>query len=57
MTTTLADRLAQVAHTSTLRLTHYGRRSGMSYKTIWFMSEEGAAVYVATANRFCRDRP
>ncbi len=51
MTTTFADRLAQVANTSTLRLTHYGRRSGMSYKvTIWFMVE-GETVYLATANR------
>ena len=56
MTTTLADRLAQVANTSTLRLTHYGRRSGMPYGvTIWFMVED-EAVYVATANRSCRDR-
>jgi len=37
VTTTIADRLAQVANTTTLRLTHYGRRSGMSYGvTIWF---------------------
>ena len=56
MTTTLADRLAQGANTSTLRLTHYGRRSGIPYKTIWFMSEEGEAVYVATTNRSCRGR-
>jgi len=47
MTTTLADRLAQVANTSTLRLTHYGRRSGMPY--------QGETVYLATANRSCRD--
>ena len=51
MTTTLADRLAQVANTSTLRLTHYGRRSGAPYAvTVWFMVE-GEAVYLATANR------
>ena len=56
MATTLADRLAQVANTSTLRLTHCGRRSGMPYGvTIWFMVED-EAVYVATANRSCRDR-
>ena len=53
MTTTLADRLAQVANTSTLRLTHYGRRSGMPYAvTIWFME----AVSLTTVNRACRDR-
>ena len=56
MSTTLADRLAQGANTSRLRLTHYGRRSGMPYGvTIWFMVE-GEAVYLATANRSCRDR-
>ena len=56
MTTTLADRLAQVTNISTLRLTHYGRRSGMPYEvTIGFMVE-GEAVYVATASRSCRDR-
>ena len=49
--TTLVDRLAQVANASTLRLTHYGRRSGMPYGvTIWFMVE-GEVVYLATANR------
>jgi hypothetical protein len=53
VTTTLADCLAQGANTSTLRLTHYGRRSGTPYKTIWFMVE-GEAVYLATANRFYR---
>lgn len=51
MTTTLADRLAQVANASTLRLTHYGRRSGKPYEvTIWFLVE-GEGVYLATANR------
>jgi deazaflavin-dependent oxidoreductase (nitroreductase family) len=51
MTTTLADRLVQVANTSTLRLTHYGRRSGTPYGvTIWFLVE-GEAVCLATANR------
>jgi hypothetical protein len=49
VTTTLADGLAQVANTATLRLTHYGRRSGMPY--------EGETVYPATANRSGRDRP
>ena len=49
MTTTLADRLAPVANTSTLRLTHYGRRSGTPYGvTIWFLVE-GEAVCLATA--------
>ena len=56
MTTTLADRLVQMANASTLRLTHYGRRSGRPYKAIWFMSVEGEAVYLATGNRSCRGR-
>ena len=57
MTTMLADCLAQVATISTLHLTHSGRRSGMPYEvTIWFMVE-GEAVYLATANRSCRDHP
>jgi hypothetical protein len=56
MATTLGDCLAQVADASTLRLTHYGRRSGMSYQvTIWFMVES-EAVYLATADRSCRGR-
>lgn len=51
MISTLVDRLAQVANVSTLRLTHYGRRSGKPYEvTIWFMVE-GEVVYLATANR------
>jgi hypothetical protein len=51
MPTTLADRLAGAANVSTLRLTHYGRRSGKPYEvTIWFMVE-GETVYLATANR------
>jgi deazaflavin-dependent oxidoreductase (nitroreductase family) len=47
----LADRLANVAHHSTLRLTHYGRRSGEPYEvTIWFLVA-GDTVYLVTANR------
>ncbi len=48
---TLRDRLARVADRPTLRLTHYGRRSGTPYEvTIWFMAE-GEVVYLVTANR------
>jgi len=48
---TLADRLANVANRSTLRLTHYGRRSGKPYEvTIWFLVERDT-VYLVTANR------
>ena len=47
----LADRLSRLASRSTLRLTHYGRRSGKPYEvTIWFLVEDDA-VYLATANR------
>jgi len=48
---TLADRLARVANRSTLRLTHYGRRSAKPYEvTIWCVVE-GDTVYLGTANR------
>lgn len=47
----LVERLARVANASTLRLTHYGRRSGEPYDvTIWF-AVDGDAVYLSTMNR------
>jgi len=47
----LRDRLAVLADRSTLRLTHYGRRSGKPYEvTIWFMVE-GETIFLVTANR------
>lgn len=47
----LGQRLAHVANLSTLRLTHYGRRSGKPYEvTIWFLVED-ETVYLVTANR------
>jgi len=58
MTVPLAERLAGVANASTLRLTHYGRRSGRPYTvTIWFMVD-GETVYLVTADRerqWCRN--
>ena len=52
----MTGRLAHGASASTLRLTHYGRRSGTPYEvTIWFMVERGTS-YLATASRSCRDR-
>ena len=46
----LADRLKRVAGRQTLRLTHYGRKSGKSYEvTIWF-AIDGAKVYLPTAS-------
>jgi deazaflavin-dependent oxidoreductase (nitroreductase family) len=50
MNATLAKRLARVADTSTLRLTHYGRKSGKPYEvTIWFLVE-GDTVFLVTSN-------
>ena len=46
----LAERLTRVASRQTLRLTHYGRKSGRSYEvTIWF-AVEGAKIYLPTAS-------
>ena len=46
----LAKRLAPLARTSTLRLTHYGRRSGKPFEvTIWFLVD-GDLIYLLTAN-------
>ncbi len=50
MSPPLAKRLGWVANGSTLRLTHYGRRSGKPYEvTIWFMVE-GETVYLTTTH-------
>jgi deazaflavin-dependent oxidoreductase (nitroreductase family) len=47
---TLTDRLKCVGSRQTLRLTHYGRKSGKAYQvTIWFVVSE-ETVYLATAN-------
>ena len=48
--TALAERLAGIASRSTLRLTHYGRKSGKAYQVvIWFMVE-GEQVFLGTMN-------
>lgn len=50
MDKTLANRLAGVADQSTLRLTHYGRKTGKPYEvTIWFMVD-GETMYLPTMN-------
>jgi deazaflavin-dependent oxidoreductase (nitroreductase family) len=50
MESTLADRLKRVAGRQTLRLTHYGRKSGKPYDvTIWFVVS-GDKVYLGTAD-------
>jgi deazaflavin-dependent oxidoreductase (nitroreductase family) len=44
------ERLNKVASRQTLRLTHYGRKSGKPYEvTIWFVVD-GARVFLGTAN-------
>ena len=51
MTSKLAERLRQVSRRQTLRLTHYGRKTGKPYQvTIWFIVE-GEKVWLATANK------
>jgi deazaflavin-dependent oxidoreductase (nitroreductase family) len=46
----LATRLAAVAHRSTCRLTHRGRKTGVPYDVVvWFMVD-GETIYLATAN-------
>jgi deazaflavin-dependent oxidoreductase (nitroreductase family) len=44
------ERLDRVAKKQTVRLTHYGRKSGKPYEvTIWFVVD-GERVYLGTAN-------
>jgi len=50
MESKIADRLKSVAGRQTLRLTHYGRKSGKAYEvTIWFVVR-GDKIYLGTAN-------
>jgi deazaflavin-dependent oxidoreductase (nitroreductase family) len=47
---TYMARLDRVASKQTVRLTHYGRKSGQAYEvTIWFVVD-GERVYLGTAN-------
>jgi len=54
----LAARLAQIAATSTLELTHSGRKTGKQYHvTLWFTVED-ETMYLATMNKnrqWCRN--
>ena len=44
------ERLDRVAGKQTVRLTHYGRKSGKAYEvTIWFVVD-GEWIYLGTAN-------
>jgi deazaflavin-dependent oxidoreductase (nitroreductase family) len=46
----ITDRLNRVAAKQTVRLTHYGRKSGTPYEvTIWFVVD-GDRVNIGTAN-------
>src|SRR5687767_11524253 len=46
----ITQRLSRVAKRKTVRLTHYGRKSGKPYRvTIWFLVE-GDNVYLTTMN-------
>lgn len=50
MDSTLAERLKRVVGKHTLKLTHYGRKSGKPYEvTIWFIAD-GDKVYLPTGN-------
>lgn len=50
MESIVAERLKPVAGKQTLRLTHYGRRSGKPYEvTIWFTTD-GDKIYLSTGN-------
>jgi deazaflavin-dependent oxidoreductase (nitroreductase family) len=50
MANEIGARLARVAGTQTLQLTHLGRKTGKPYEvTIWFMVE-GDTVYLPTAS-------
>jgi deazaflavin-dependent oxidoreductase (nitroreductase family) len=50
METSLTERLNRIAGRHTLRLTHYGRKSGRPYEvTIWF-AVDGDKLYLPTAN-------
>src|SRR5689334_6073553 len=45
-----ATRLQPLSSKQTLKLTHYGRKSGKPYEvTIWFVFDQGR-MYLATAN-------
>jgi deazaflavin-dependent oxidoreductase (nitroreductase family) len=44
----LAERLARVADRSTVRLTHYGRRSGRAYEVKLWFAVDGDTVYLTT---------
>jgi deazaflavin-dependent oxidoreductase (nitroreductase family) len=46
-----AERLARVRDRSTMRLTHYGRRSGKPYDVVIWFAVDGERIYLSTLNR------
>ncbi len=45
-----SERLRRVGNTQTMRLTHYGRKSGRAYEVvIWYMVDDGR-LYLVTSN-------
>ena len=50
MESTAAERLKRISNKQTLKLTHYGRKSGKPYEvTTWFIAD-GDKVYLPTGN-------
>lgn len=50
MESIVAERLKRISNKQTLKLTHYGRKSGKPYEvTIWFIAG-GDKIYLATGN-------
>ena len=50
MESTVAERLKRSSNRQTLRLTHYGRKTGEPYEvTIWFIVEDDK-IYLTTGN-------
>ena len=50
MESTVAERLKRISNKQTLKLTHYGRKTGKPYEvTIWFVAA-GDNIYLPTGN-------
>ena len=50
MESTVAERLKRISNKQTLKLTHYGHKSGKPYEvTIWFIGDDDK-IYLSTGN-------
>ena len=50
MNSTIVETLKRISNRQTLKLTHYGRKTGKSYEvTIWFVAD-GDNIYLPTGN-------